>query len=55
MATMPELFPIAPPPEGDSDVKRPLWVRLAWFAGLAVASGTVVAITAYALRAVLFV
>ncbi len=55
MATMPELFPIAPPPEDDSDVKRPLWVRLTWFAGLAAASGAAVAITAYALRAVLFV
>ncbi len=55
MATMPELFPISPPPDGDSDGKRPLWVRLAWFAGLAAASGAVVAITAYALRAVLFI
>lgn len=34
--------------------ERPLWKKLAWFVGLAVAGTTVTMILAYALRALLF-
>ena len=34
--------------------ERPLWRKLAWFVGLAVAGTTVTALVAYALRALLF-
>jgi len=34
--------------------ERPLWKKLAWFIGLAVAGTTVTALVAYALRALLF-
>lgn len=40
------------PPEPDDPVP-PLWRRLLWFAGLGLASTTVAAVVAYALRALL--
>lgn len=43
---------IEPPPEPGAP-SSPLWKRLAWFAGIAVASTTAVAIVAYAMKAVL--
>ncbi|MDP2011981.1 MAG: DUF2474 domain-containing protein [Phenylobacterium sp.] len=43
---------IEPPPEPGAPLP-PLWKRLAWFAGIAVASTTVVAVVAYAMKAVL--
>ena len=43
---------IEPPPSGDAP-PRPLVVRLAWFAGLAIASAGVTATVAYLLKAVL--
>lgn len=42
-----------PPPETDAPVP-PLWRRLAWFAGLALASAGVTALVAYGLRALPF-
>ena len=43
------------PRDYDPDVEaKPLWQKLAWFMGLVVVSGTVVMVTAYALRGVLF-
>jgi hypothetical protein len=42
-----------PPPESD-ETSGPLWRRLAWFAGLAVAAAAVTAVAAYALRALPF-
>jgi len=33
---------------------RPLWRKLAWFAGLALASSAVTVLVAYGLRALLF-
>ncbi|MEQ8557156.1 MAG: hypothetical protein RIB03_02475 [Henriciella sp.] len=45
-------------PEGPDETGRgagPVWRRLAWFAGLALMSLAVVAVFAYALRALLFV
>lgn len=43
---------IEPPPEPDAP-PRPLWRRLAWFAGIASASAGATAILAYALKALL--
>ena len=40
------------PPE-PGDPPRPLWSKLAWFAGLAVASSLAVAVVAYGMRAVI--
>ncbi len=40
-------------PPGRDDPPRPLWRRLAWFAGLALASGLATAIVAYGLKALL--
>jgi hypothetical protein len=40
------------PPE-PGDPSPPLWSKLAWFAGLAVASGLAVAVVAYAMKAVI--
>ena len=42
-----------PPPEPGAP-RAPLWRRLLWFAGLAVAGSAVTAAAAYALRALLF-
>ncbi len=42
---------IEPPPEGAET--RPLGPRLAWFAAIAAASAGIVAVIAYALRALL--
>ena len=42
---------IEPPAPGAA--LAPLWKRLSWFAGLAVASALVVALVAYGLRALL--
>ena len=39
------------PPEAEDG--RPLWRKLAWFAGLAVAGAAATAAVAYALRAVI--
>ncbi|WP_340644912.1 DUF2474 domain-containing protein [Phenylobacterium sp.] len=43
---------IDPPPDPGAPL-APLWKRLAWFSGIAVASTTVVALVAYAMKAVL--
>ncbi len=45
--------PVGPPERGEPP--QPLWRRLLWFAGLAVASVTVVSAVAYALRGLLFI
>ena len=42
-----------PPPETGASA-GPLWRRLAWFAGLAVAGSALTAAAAYAMRALLF-
>lgn len=42
-----------PPPEPGA-AAAPLWRRLLWFTGLAVAGSAVTATAAYALRALLF-
>ena len=39
-------------PPGETD-PGPAWKRLAWFAGIAAASGLVTAVAAYGLRALL--
>ena len=41
----------APPDPGPPE--PPLWSKLAWFVGLAAASGVAVALVAYALKAVI--
>ncbi len=43
--------PVAP---DNANAERPLWVRLAWFLGIALASGSVVVASAYILRGLLF-
>jgi hypothetical protein len=43
--------PERPPEPGEA--ARPLWKRLLWFAGLAVAGSTLTAAAAYGLRALL--
>lgn len=43
---------IDPPPEPGAPL-APLWKRLAWFVGIAVASTLAVAIVAYGMKAVL--
>ena len=43
--------PVGP---SEEDVSSPVWKRLLWFVGIALASGAVVAIVAYALRGLLF-
>lgn len=48
------LFEPAPPPD-DGVEERSLASKIAWFAGLALASGTVVAVVAYVLRGLLFI
>lgn len=49
---MADLFrPVAP---DEKDEGSSLVRKLLWFAGLAIASGTVVAVTAYILRGLLF-
>lgn len=48
----PIIEPERPPKPGQAT--GPLWKRLLWFAGLAVAGATVTATAAYALRALLF-
>jgi hypothetical protein len=40
-------------PPADGDPVAPLWVRLAWFAGLAAAGSAVTAAVAYLLKALL--
>ena len=40
-------------PPGPGDPPRPLWRRLAWFAGLALASALTTALAAYGLKALL--
>lgn len=47
-------FDPAPPPEEGAS-KRSLASQFAWFVGLAMASGIVVAIVAYVLRGLLFI
>jgi hypothetical protein len=42
-----------PPPE-PGQAAGPVWKRLLWFAGLAVASAAMTATAAYAMRALLF-
>lgn len=45
-------------PQGPDETGRqdgPLWKRLLWFAGLALISLIVVAVTAYVLRSLLFI
>lgn len=45
-------------PEGPDESGAPagpLWKRLLWFAGIAIVSVTVVAVTAYVLRGFLFI
>ncbi|MGZ8364008.1 MAG: hypothetical protein ACXW3D_08830 [Caulobacteraceae bacterium] len=41
--------PIGPPDEDEP--QAPLWKRLAWFAGIALAASSVTVLTAYALKA----
>ena len=41
------------PPSPAEATARPLWRRLAWFVGLAVASAAVTALAAYGLEALL--
>lgn len=53
MVIMPDRFEPTPPPD-EGAAEKPLGVRLAWFVGLAVVSGGVVAVVAYVLRGVLF-
>lgn len=49
------LFEPAPPPDDDGrDAPHSLLVRLGWFFGLAMASASVVIVTAYVLRGFLF-
>jgi hypothetical protein len=43
---------IEPPPEPDQ-AQPPLWKRLGWFAGIALASTLATAVVAYALKALL--
>jgi len=43
---------IEPPPEPDAP-QGPLWKRLAWFLGLAIAATLLTAAVAYALKALL--
>jgi hypothetical protein len=45
-------FIIEPPPEAGTP-RAPLWRRLAWFAGLALASAGATAAVAYLLKALL--
>ena len=40
-------------PPGPDDRRRPLWRRLAWFAGLALASALATALVAYGLKSLL--
>lgn len=40
-------------PPGPDDPPRPLWRRLAWFAGLALASLAATGVVAYGLKALL--
>lgn len=48
----PTIEPERPPEPGEA--AGPLWKRLLWFAGLAVAGTAVTAAAAYAMRALLF-
>ena len=49
----PERFkPVGP---SENSASNPAWKRLLWFAGIALASGAVVAIVAYGLRGLLFI
>lgn len=41
-------------PDETGEAARPLWRQLLWFAGLALASVSVVAVVAYVLRGLLF-
>lgn len=43
---------IEPPPEA-GEAPSPLWKRLGWFVGIALASTVVTAVVAYALKALL--
>ena len=41
-------------PSEDQSKNSPAWKQFAWFVGLSIASGAVVAVVAYALRGLLF-
>ena len=43
---------IEPPPEPGAPL-APLWKRLAWFVGLAIAASTMTALVAYGMKALL--
>lgn len=43
--------PVGPP--GEDEPPRPVWVKLGWFFGLALASAALVAALAYLLRALI--
>ncbi len=51
---MAELFRPSPPPDAQA-AERPLWQKLAWFAGLMLAGLMAVAGAAYAMRTILFI
>jgi len=41
------------PPPGPDDPPQPLWKRLVWFVGIAIAASAATAILAYALKGML--
>lgn len=44
---------IIEPPRGPDEAQPPLWKRLAWFIGIALASTLATAVVAYAMKALL--
>lgn len=44
---------IIEPPPGPDEAQTPLWKRLGWFLGIALASTLATAVVAYALKALL--